>query len=87
MTAHSPRFSNSTVFRWLCEARNADAEGKSDTLAQQFRDSLKKARAEAIYRAIVIIGTAAKDHWQAAAWWLERSYPQEFGRARLQHRR
>jgi len=42
---------------------------------------LEKAEGDAITRNLAIINKAAHDGtWQAAAWWLERRYPQEYGR-------
>lgn len=78
--AERAMISNSTVFRWLQEARAADSEGKSGTLAQQFRDSMKKAQSDAVHRNLLIIKDAANKSWQAAAWWLERHSPNEWGR-------
>jgi hypothetical protein len=46
-----------------------------------FSDALEKAEAEAKVRAVShIIRAAQGGTWQAAAWWLERRYPKEFGR-------
>lgn len=47
-------------------------------------DTLKKARAEAIVRNVALIQKAAKaGAWQAAAWWLERVVPEQFGKSSL----
>ncbi len=45
-----------------------------------FSDSIKKAEADAITRNVAIIRKAAQKTWQAAAWWLERRYPDDWGR-------
>lgn len=51
----------------------------------QFSQSIKRARAEAQFANIRIIRTAAEaGKWQAAAWWLERSFPKLWGR-RIEH--
>ena len=44
-------------------------------------ESLKRARAEAIVRNVTYIQKAASDgSWQAAAWWLERTVPDQYGK-------
>jgi transposase len=45
-----------------------------------FSDAVEKARAEAEEQHVAVIRAAARDSWQAAAWWLERSYPHRWGR-------
>lgn len=45
----------------------------------EFSEAIKKAEEEAIRRNVSIIQSAAREHWQAAAWWLERKAPDEFG--------
>lgn len=46
----------------------------------EFSDAVKEAEAKAITGRLARIRLAEPDHWQAAAWWLERKYPQEFGK-------
>lgn len=43
-----------------------------------FSIQVKAAEAEAEVRNVAIIQTAAKDKWQAAAWWLERRRPKDY---------
>lgn len=51
-----------------------------------FAEAIEKARAEAETRNVVLIQSAAKTNWQAAAWWLERSFPDKYGRrTRVEH--
>ncbi len=45
-----------------------------------FAELVKNARAEAEARNVTIIQQAARTQWQAGAWWLERSFPDRFGR-------
>jgi hypothetical protein len=46
-----------------------------------FSDAIEKAEAEAKIRAVgQIVRAAQGGTWQAAAWWLERRYPKQFGR-------
>ena len=57
-----------------------------DTLARwrekhaDFADAIKAAEARAVIGRLARIRRAEEDSWQAAAWWLERKYPSEFGR-------
>ena len=46
-----------------------------------FSVAIKKAEAEALVGRLEVIDNAAIDgSWQAAAWWLERKYPDQWGR-------
>lgn len=46
----------------------------------EFRVAVEKARADAEARNVAVIQQAAAQTWQAAAWWLERSFPARWGR-------
>jgi hypothetical protein len=47
----------------------------------EFLERVKKAQAEAIVRHVANIAKAARDgQWTASAWWLERRYPEDYGR-------
>jgi len=46
----------------------------------EFRKAVEKARSEAEARTVAIVAKAMPDNWQAAAWWLERSFPDKWGR-------
>lgn len=65
-----------TYYRYMQEAGRAE-EGSP---LSEFCKSVKKALADAEHRNVLVIQTAAKTHWQASAWFLERRYPQEWGR-------
>jgi hypothetical protein len=46
-----------------------------------FSDAIKKAESEAEVRVVAHVLKAATDGtWQAAAWWLERRRPHDYGR-------
>ena len=52
----------------------------------EFCKAVKEAEAQAQARNVAIIQRAANDSWQAAAWWLERKYYQDWGRKeRIEH--
>lgn len=66
LTAHLVGVARSTLGEWLRSPRFADAVAQAE--AEMVHDAL-----EAIRRA------AESGTWQAAAWLLERRYPQRFG--------
>ncbi len=57
-----------------------------DTLARwlvryaAFADAVKRAEAEAEAEMVKLVRAAAPDSWQAAAWYLERKQPRDWGR-------
>jgi hypothetical protein len=63
----------STFHRWF-----------NDDRKKEFRKAIKKAEDHAGQgirdRAVLCIVKAMDVQWQAAAWWLERNYPNEFGK-------
>ena len=68
-----------TFYRWMSKA-------KGPPLNQQFRDfrdMVKRAGAIAEHRNVVLIQKAAANDWRAAAWWLERRNPEQYGRRKV----
>lgn len=65
-----------TFHRWMQKGENAP-EGSP---LREFRGRIKRAMAEAQHRNVLIIQKAAATNWQAAAWFLERTRPDEWGR-------
>jgi hypothetical protein len=47
---------------------------------RDFRDALTRAQAAPEVRNVAIIQQAASEDWRAAAWWLERRRPEDYGR-------
>ena len=80
--------SRSTLFGWLQlgrEARVLFEQGVKILPAQQkyldFLDSSEREIAISIANAVARISRASdKGDWRAAAWWLERQVPSEFGK-------
>ena len=69
--------SEDTWYRWLREGKME----KKNSLKRKFYEAIQKAEAEAIIRNLLIIQKEAKNgNWQAAAWFLERKAPEEWGR-------
>lgn len=64
-----------TFYAWLKDKRKPE-----------FSEAIKKAEMACKQRNIARIQNASKKNWQAAAWWLERKYPEEFAiRQKLEH--
>lgn len=65
-----------TLYRWLSEAEQPDAQ----PLLRELKDTVARSRATAEVRNVYRIQQAAETSWQAAAWWLERSHSKKWGR-------
>jgi transposase len=63
-----------SIRNWLSRGKREPSGIYFDFLA-----AMKKAEADAIARNVAIVQKAAVTTWTAAAWWLERRYPDEFG--------
>jgi hypothetical protein len=68
-----------TYYDWMKRGKDHDDAGKKSKYAE-FYNAVKRAQAEAECRNVAIIQKAAQTQWQAAAWWLERTKPDRFGR-------
>ena len=66
-----------TFYDWM-------KRGEENKSAQfvDFHREVEKAKAVAVMRNVAFIQAAAPETWQAAAWLLERTHPEEFGRDR-----
>ena len=86
-----------TIRRWLADGERIaeeteleDGASEEGTLSEQGRALLRffrvvrLAQAEAARDCVVSIKIAGVNTWQAAAWWLERRYPEIWGRKRVQ---
>lgn len=78
----------STVYLWLERGRNektrieqGHAPDPKEATYVEISEAIEKARANAIVANVAVIQQAARTGtWQAAAWWLERTMPNQFGR-------
>ena len=59
---------------------------KSEAIYVEFSNAVEKALAEAEARDVMLISKAANTQWQAAAWRLERKFPDRWGRKVIEHR-
>ena len=89
--AQASGISKATYYNWLARGKaekdRLEKEDKSNPKASEkpyveFLDTIEKAKAEAEARMILVISKAASDpkSWTAAAWWLERVFPQKYGK-------
>ncbi len=53
---------------------------ESQLIYLQFFEAIKKAESEAEAKNVQIIQSVAPKNWQAAAWLLERKYPEKYGK-------
>lgn len=63
-----------TFYTWLKRGAKGEARFKA------FADAVLVAQAESEARDVALIGKAAVTQWQAAAWRLERKFPDKWGR-------
>jgi transposase len=76
---------HATYYNWNRQALAAQKKRKlndEQTRYLNFFEAVKKARAESKIRCVISIDKAANklDDWRAAAWLLERRFPEEYGR-------
>ena len=75
--ANYANISKTTLYRWLAEAEQPNAPKR----LREFRDAVEQARAAAEVRNVTLVQRAANDgSWQAASWYLERSFPARWGK-------
>lgn len=68
--------SKKTFYEWMKKAN----QSKRKTRYTEFRNAVKKAQAWSEARDVTIIAKHGEKSWQAAAWRLERKYPDRWGR-------
>jgi hypothetical protein len=63
----------STFYRWMNDERKKEFCKVIKKAEEHARQGLRE-------KAVLCISRAMDEQWQAAAWWLERNYPREFGK-------
>lgn len=66
--------SSTTHYRWMEQGEDG-IEPYSG-----YRDAIKRAEAEAEMNAVKVIKAASLENWTAGAWYLERKFPDKWGR-------
>lgn len=64
-----------TFYNWYNKGKKAN-----DGLFKEFYDEVEKAKAKAVKYNVGVVMNAGKENWQASAWWLERTCPDDFGK-------
>ncbi|HEU0194118.1 MAG TPA: hypothetical protein VFQ71_07955 [Gaiellales bacterium] len=72
-----------TYTEWMRRGRSG---APADALYRSFRKEVEQARAMGEVRHVAAIASAARKSWQAAAWLLERQYPDRWGRTPMRIR-
>lgn len=72
-----------TFGEWLERGKRGE---EGDEPYVEFRAKVEQARAVGEARNVAAIASAAKESWQAAAWMLERQYPERWGRVSVRLR-
>ncbi len=67
--------SKATIHRWMALGRK-----KGSGIYRQFRQEVLRALAQAEIREVLVINKAGPKDWRAAAWILERRWPERWGR-------
>ena len=70
-----------TFYDWMTRGRQHIIDEK-DTLERSLVERIDEAAGQAETRHVALIAQAAEKTWQAAAWWLERRFPQKWGQSR-----
>lgn len=79
VAAQCAGINKSTHCRWMDKGRNDLARGET-TIYSDYFEKVTTARAVAESANVFVIKNATHDNWQAAAWWLERTFPDRWGR-------
>lgn len=82
--------SEKTFYNWMTRGMNERERlatvpnakvNTTEGVYLQFLQSVERARGEAITKKVAVIAKAGNEgDWRAAAWWLERQSPEEFGK-------
>ncbi|MFZ5850347.1 MAG: hypothetical protein ACOYY2_02995 [Actinomycetota bacterium] len=86
--ARAAGIATATYYQWMAKGRdertrreNGERPKASQSKYVDFAEAVESAKAQAETRAVTLITKAALDGtWQAAAWYLERTQPQKYGR-------
>jgi transposase len=74
VAASAAGISEQTFYSWMERGRNKEKK------FLEFLEAIKKAESDAETYRVGRIVAASAEHWTAAAWWLERKFPDRWGR-------
>lgn len=87
IAVHAAGMSMSEVFHWLERGKVEEAKIAAGAKANRteakfliFWRAIKQSRAKSIAQIQMNIRNAAIDDWKAAAWWLEKTMPEKYGK-------
>ena len=72
------QISESTFYRWLSKAKQPGAEQVYVDFAARVEEAVQFSEVEALQR--IRYASRRDEHWRAAAWILERRFPEKYGR-------
>lgn len=85
--------SQASFYGWLIRgeaekerlSQNGARPRKAETVFVEFLEAIKSAEAQAEAIRVAMITKASQETWQAAAWWLERKFPDRWARKDKHH--
>jgi len=75
--AEAAGIGRSTFDDWM---RRGKSDAEKDAPYRELRIAVEHAKAEAEARTVALLAKASSKSWQAAAWLLERQYPERWGK-------
>ena len=69
-----------TFERWLHDGREDLEDGEEQGSVAALARDVEKTRAQVVARKVRRVQDAGEKQWQADAWWLERNFPELYGR-------
>lgn len=73
----------STGYEWIQRGKGEHPTKKGGKPFSDFSDAIEKASADAETQSVALIMKAGTETWTARAWWLERRFPDKWGRQRI----
>jgi hypothetical protein len=83
VAAREVGISRAVFYQWIDRGASSAAV---DRPYRELRERVEHAKAQAEARNVASIANAARQNWQAAAWLLERQYPDRWGRTSVRLR-
>jgi len=83
IAAREVGISRTLFYDWLARGQSHE---RVDRPYRELRERVENALAQAEARHVAAISAAARTNWQASAWWLERMYPDRWGKTSVRLR-